>query len=125
MAYGRWLYHRLYSILVSDANLRLIHLVRHCTATFRQALQLCRGPSSSDWFYMFASSWMSRSASFAQSLHYSERSSHFDGPFLLVLTSKTPRRAHSAIRAQEGMPPAHEISCARSHGPEACPPELE
>ena len=30
----------------------------------------------------------------------------------LVLTSQTPRGAHSAIRAQEDMPPAHEISCA-------------
>ena len=63
-------------------------------------------------FYMFALRWMSRIASFAQSLHYSERSSQFDGPFVLVMTSKAPRRAHSAIRAQEDMPPAHEISCA-------------
>ncbi len=63
-------------------------------------------------FYMFALRWMSRIARFAQSLHYSERSSQFDGPFVLVMTSKTPRRAHSAIRAQEDMPPAHEISCA-------------
>ena len=80
--------------------------------TLVQTLQLCRGLSSSDWFYMFAFWWMSRSARFAQSLHHSERSSHFDGPFVLVLTSKAPRRAHSAIRAQEDMPPAHEIPCA-------------
>ena len=61
---------------------------------------------------MFAFLWMSRIARFAQSLHHSERSSPSDGPFVLVLTSKTPRRAHSAIRAQEELPPAHEISCA-------------
>jgi hypothetical protein len=30
---------------------------------------------------------------------------------------KTRRRAHSAIRAQEDMPPAHEISCASDDAP--------
>src|ERR671913_412518 len=30
----------------------------------------------------------------------------------VVTTSKAPRRAQSAIRAQEDLPPAHEISCA-------------
>ena len=64
-------------------------------------------------FYMFASP-VDESNVRDSRRAYTTRSEArtFDGPFVLVLTSKAPRRAHSAIRAQEDVPPAHEISCA-------------
>ena len=62
--------------------------------------------------YIFLSRGLSRFVHSAWSLLLREQSEQSDVSFLLVLTSKAPRRAHSAIRAQEDLPPAHEISCA-------------
>jgi len=62
--------------------------------------------------YMFASQCVSRLARGVQALTLPQRSGRDDGPLVFGSTSKTPRGAHSAIRAQDAYHPAHEIEYA-------------
>ena len=62
--------------------------------------------------YMFAFRCVSRIVRPAQVPPASKRNGRSDGPSVVGLTSKNPRGAHSAIRAQEAQLPAHEIQYA-------------
>src|SRR4051794_8575832 len=63
-------------------------------------------------FYMVVFRGLSRLVRLGRCLLRPTWSERSDAPSLTVLTSQAPRRAHSAIRAREDVPPAHEISCA-------------
>jgi len=70
--------------------------------------------------YIIFSHGLSRFVRSAHSLLFWEGSERSDNLLsLLVLTSKAPRRAQSAIRAHEDLPPAHENTCASddAHSP--------